>query len=198
MCITRSDWATSSNVDRNASTNWCGRCRTNPTVSDNVYTRPSAARDRRVGPDEDDDVRPPELGVDLVLPVRPRGNPLIGIEVEEQSGEALAQGQTATEIFQYTARDAGGLTDDAVLTVTVTGVNDAPVANADTVGGAVEDTTLVIAGATLLANDTDPDAGATKIIDTAPRAKLRVLHGGHYLHLDARADMLAAIEAHLG
>ncbi|MFT3695515.1 MAG: alpha/beta fold hydrolase [Kofleriaceae bacterium] len=41
-------------------------------------------------------------------------------------------------------------------------------------------------------------AGATKIIDTAPRAKLRVLHGGHYLHLDARADMLAAIEAHLG
>lgn len=41
-------------------------------------------------------------------------------------------------------------------------------------------------------------AGATAIIDHAPHAKLRVLRGGHYLHLDARAEMLAAIEAHLG
>src|SRR6266542_991288 len=35
-------------VDRNASTSWCGRCRTNPTVSDSVYTRPSAVWARRV------------------------------------------------------------------------------------------------------------------------------------------------------
>ena len=32
-CRIRSESATSSSVDRNASTSWCGRCRTKPTVS---------------------------------------------------------------------------------------------------------------------------------------------------------------------
>ena len=32
-CRIRSESATSSSVERNASTSWCGRCRTNPTVS---------------------------------------------------------------------------------------------------------------------------------------------------------------------
>ena len=32
-CRIRSDSATSSSVERNASTSWCGRCRTKPTVS---------------------------------------------------------------------------------------------------------------------------------------------------------------------
>jgi GTPase len=35
-CTTRSASATSSSVVRNASTSWCGRCRTNPTVSVSV------------------------------------------------------------------------------------------------------------------------------------------------------------------
>ena len=42
----RSASAVSSSVDRNASTSWCGRCRTNPTVSVSVNPRP----ERRLGP----------------------------------------------------------------------------------------------------------------------------------------------------
>ena len=40
-CSTRSASVTSSRVERNASTSWWGRWRTNPTVSASVYTRPS-------------------------------------------------------------------------------------------------------------------------------------------------------------
>ena len=40
-CSSRSAAATSSSVERKASTSWCGRCRTNPTVSVSVYSRPS-------------------------------------------------------------------------------------------------------------------------------------------------------------
>ena len=45
-CTSRSAAATSSSVERNASTSWCGRCRTKPTVSVSVYSRPSG----RLGP----------------------------------------------------------------------------------------------------------------------------------------------------
>ncbi len=40
-CRIRSASATSSSVERNASTSWCGRWRTKPTVSVSVYSRPS-------------------------------------------------------------------------------------------------------------------------------------------------------------
>jgi VCBS repeat-containing protein len=41
--------------------------------------------------------------------------------------QALAPGQTLSESFNYTVGDSGGLTDSAVLTVTITGADDAPV-----------------------------------------------------------------------
>ena len=43
-----STWATSSSVDRKASTSWCGRRRTNPTVSLSSTTSPPGSRRRRV------------------------------------------------------------------------------------------------------------------------------------------------------
>src|SRR6516165_3507667 len=46
-CRTRSAWATSSSVERNASTSWCGRRRTKPTVSVRVNQRPEGVRARR-------------------------------------------------------------------------------------------------------------------------------------------------------
>ena len=39
---------------------------------------------------------------------------------------ALAQGQTATDVFTYTMADASGATSSAPLTITITGTNDAP------------------------------------------------------------------------
>ena len=39
---------------------------------------------------------------------------------------ALAQGQTATDVFTYTMADASGATSSAPLTIAITGTNDAP------------------------------------------------------------------------
>ncbi|MFN0044675.1 MAG: choice-of-anchor C family protein [Alphaproteobacteria bacterium] len=65
--------------------------------------------------------------------------------------------------FTYTMRDAAGATSSATVSVTVNPVNDAPVANNDT-ASTNEDTPLTISHASLLANDTDVDAGDTKTI----------------------------------
>lgn len=43
---------------------------------------------------------------------------------------ALAAGQSLDVIFTYQIHDSGGLTDQAQLVITVTGVNDPPVVNA--------------------------------------------------------------------
>ena len=61
-----------------------------------------------------------------------------------------------TDSFTYTITDTGtpGLTSTALVTVIVTPVNDAPVANPDTGITTPEDTSVVI---DVLANDTDPD-----------------------------------------
>ena len=59
--------------------------------------------------------------------------------------------------FDYTTRDSQGATSISRMTVMVAAVNDAPVATGEAVNGAIEDTTLAIAAASLLANDTDVD-----------------------------------------
>jgi CshA-type fibril repeat protein/VCBS repeat-containing protein len=63
----------------------------------------------------------------------------------------------------YTASD-GTLTDDATLTITVTPINDQPVAVNDT-GTLQEDTTLTVSAASgLLSNDTDVEGGPLSVI----------------------------------
>lgn len=69
--------------------------------------------------------------------------------------DALTAGQSAVEQITYTVTDFAGASDSGIVTVTINGVNDAPIAGDDSVGGA-EDTPLII---TPLANDSDPDAG---------------------------------------
>ena len=67
-----------------------------------------------------------------------------------------------TDTFTYTISDAAGLLDTATVTVTVTNVNDPPIAVDDTVS-TPEDTNAVIAAATLTGNDTDIDGGPLTI-----------------------------------
>ena len=69
----------------------------------------------------------------------------------------LAEGTSTTESFSFTIADQAGGNFTATATFTVTGVNDAPVAN-DDVATTDEDTTVVVS---LLGNDTDPDIGDT-------------------------------------
>jgi VCBS repeat-containing protein len=68
---------------------------------------------------------------------------------------------TATITYQVT--DSGGLTDSGVVTLTVTPVNDAPVAANDTASTAFE-TPLTLPFATLLANDSDVDGDTLLVI----------------------------------
>ena len=83
---------------------------------------------------------------------------------DKAAAQALGLGQTATEVFTYTMRDAAGATSSTSITFTITGTNDAPVAAAD-VGGATEDIALTATAVTgVLANDSDVDAGDTKTV----------------------------------
>ena len=70
---------------------------------------------------------------------------------------SLAAGQTASDSFTYTISDGKGGTSNATVNLTITGVNDAPVAVNDTTT-AFANTPLKIATSTLIANDTDVDS----------------------------------------
>ena len=78
--------------------------------------------------------------------------------------EYLAVGETAQDTFDYTVTDSNGATDTATVTITITGVNDAPVATGE-VYGTNEDTPLVVNAASgVLANDSDVENDALSAI----------------------------------
>lgn len=73
--------------------------------------------------------------------------------------QSLGEGETRTILVRYAAVDSAGARGNAILTITVTGTNDAPLATAATAtvaeGGTV--------GGTVIA--TDSDAGASRICE---------------------------------
>jgi VCBS repeat-containing protein len=77
----------------------------------------------------------------------------------------LNNGQTATDSFTYTISDGAGHTATATATVTITGItqNAAPVAANDSLTLA-EDAGKTDVTATLLANDSDPDGDALRVV----------------------------------
>ena len=78
----------------------------------------------------------------------------------------LAVGQTVDDTFAYTVSDGLGGTDTATVTITITGVNDAPVAgdDGDDTFTTDEETTLPAdASRNLLDNDSDPDGDALAV-----------------------------------
>jgi VCBS repeat-containing protein len=80
----------------------------------------------------------------------------------QDAADALDPGDVVTDTFNYTVSDGQGETDIAVLTITVVGINDTPVADAET--GSVDTTqTLTVTDGTsdLLHGDTDADASAS-------------------------------------
>ncbi len=77
--------------------------------------------------------------------------------------------ETLTETFTYTVRDTAGLTSSSTLTITIQGVDDAPVAVADTAtaveaGGTANGTAGTAPTGNVLTNDTDVDSGDTKTV----------------------------------
>ena len=70
--------------------------------------------------------------------------------------QALPQGATLEDRFQYAASTNRPESSSATVTITVIGVNDGPIANPDNLG-LREDLVATDITATLLENDTDPD-----------------------------------------
>lgn len=72
--------------------------------------------------------------------------------------EALAQGQVVTETFTATVTDDQGAPASQVVTLTVTGTNDAPVVGESDTTGAVTEDIAATASGQLNASDADADA----------------------------------------
>ncbi|MBF0296763.1 MAG: DUF4347 domain-containing protein [Magnetococcales bacterium] len=89
------------------------------------------------------------------------------VDDSQATVQALPVGQTLTERFNYTVSD-GKLTDVAVLTITIQGANDAPVAVDDAgiateAGGYANATPGASASGNLLTNDTAVESGALSV-----------------------------------
>ena len=80
----------------------------------------------------------------------------------KDAADALDPGDVVTDTFNYTVSDGQGETDIAVLTITVNGINDTPVADAETGSVDISQTLTVTDGTSdLLHGDTDADASAS-------------------------------------
>ena len=103
--------------------------------------------------------------------------------------QALAAGQTATDVFSYTVSDGQGGSATATLTITVTGTNDAPVAVAD-VNAIAEDTLPNPVSGNVLDNDSDVDATdlLTVSMVNGGAANVGETIGGTYGTLQLNAD----------
>ncbi len=89
--------------------------------------------------------------------------------------QALAAGESLNDTFNYIVSDGNGGTDTGTVTIQVTGVNDAPVAQDDT-ANTPQDTAVII---NVRSNDTDPDANDTLTITAVTQGgKGSVTHDG--------------------
>ena len=106
----------------------------------------------------------------------------------------LALGESADDFFAYTVIDGNGGADTLGVTVTVNGVNDGPVANADTATTG-ENATISV---NVLANDTDADLSDDHTVDSAsvPAGQGTVSTVGNWVqwHPGADFDYLAVGE----
>jgi VCBS repeat-containing protein len=85
---------------------------------------------------------------------------------DRAAAQALAAGQTATEQFVYTVRDAAGATASTTLTLTITGTNDAPVIAVPAAQTTLEDAPRVFStanGNAITVADVDGDVLTTTL-----------------------------------
>jgi VCBS repeat-containing protein len=91
----------------------------------------------------------------------------------DADSNALAQGDAASDIFNYSMQDANSATSSSTLTIAITGTNDAPVANPDSnagdpvvEAGSPPDAGDPTATGNVLTNDTDVDTGDSTTVTT--------------------------------
>ncbi|HYE27653.1 MAG TPA: tandem-95 repeat protein, partial [Allosphingosinicella sp.] len=123
---------------------------------------------------------------------------VVGNQVQFDPGtdfDHLAQGASEVVVVTYNITDEHGATSSSTINVTVTGTNDGPVANPDTATTGENAAVLV----DVLANDTDPDNGATLTVTaaSAPAGKGTAFVVGNEVQFDPGTDFdyLAAGES---
>lgn len=82
------------------------------------------------------------------------------------AAQALAASESLVDSFTYTVEDSGGLSDSATVTVTVTGVNDAPTAVTDN-QFTPQDSPVEV---NVLSNDTDPEGDTMSVVSVTQPA----------------------------
>jgi trimeric autotransporter adhesin len=100
---------------------------------------------------------------------------------------------TLTDTISYTVQDTAGLTSTAVLAITITGADDAPVGVADAgtaieAGGTGNGTAGSNATGNVLTNDTDVDSGDTKTVSALAGGTIGVGLAGTYGTLTLSSD----------
>jgi VCBS repeat-containing protein len=98
--------------------------------------------------------------------------------------QALDSGDTVTDVFTYTVDDGNGGTDTATITITVIGMNDAPVAQND-VGVIVEDGTLRVTNSA--------NANVSGSYDATGEHSGDVIDTSSSSHTDSDADASASL-----
>jgi VCBS repeat-containing protein len=96
--------------------------------------------------------------------------------------DALDPGATLTEVFNYTISD-GALSDIGLLTITIQGVNDAPVAADDNgvsieAGGTLNGTPGADASGNVISNDRDVDNADGNNLVAPPQGKVTSFRTG--------------------
>ena len=102
----------------------------------------------------------------------------------KDAADALDAGDVVTDTFNYTVSDGQGETDIAVLTITVNGINDTPVAQND-VGVIVEDGTLTVANSA--------NANLSGSYDATGEHSGDVIDTSSSSHTDSDADASASL-----
>ena len=111
--------------------------------------------------------------------------------------QALPVGVTLVDTFHYTATDNKGTGDDAVVRITVSGMEAAPVATDDT-GSTDAETLLSVPADGVLENDTDPNPGDHPVVadyedSSANGATVTVYPSGGYVYDPRTSSVLQAL-----
>ncbi len=101
-----------------------------------------------------------------ILTMHADGSYSYALKNESAAVQKLALGETHGDVFTYVIADEFGAPVEQTLTIAVTGVNDAPVADND-VNAAAEDGGDQIVEGNVLANDSDVDNGAQLFVASA-------------------------------
>ncbi|MBL8703623.1 MAG: VCBS domain-containing protein, partial [Rhodospirillales bacterium] len=101
-----------------------------------------------------------------ILTMHADGSYSYALKNESAAVQKLALGETHDDVFTYVIADEFGAPVEQTLTITVTGVNDAPVADNDFNAAAEDGGDQVVEG-NVLANDSDVDNGAALFVASA-------------------------------